>query len=126
MAQRNGPSRGTKAVAEVAGGVISRCRVAWSARLDKSSNLSTPLKKCIGSPEQKYISDAGKKAPDWGPFRQASGLGGIIRRRGRGGPGGGGLGLIEPGAVAVHFQHMDVVGEAVEECARARLGTQRR
>src|ERR1017187_5190032 len=51
------------------------------ARLSGLTDLSTPLKKCIGSPEQKYISDAGKKAPELAPFRQALGLGGIIRRR---------------------------------------------
>jgi hypothetical protein len=33
-----------------------------------ADQLSTPLKKCIGSPEQKYISDAGKKAPELGAF----------------------------------------------------------
>ena len=42
--------------------------------------MSTPQQKCIGWPEQKYISDAGKKAPELGPFRQTSDLGGIIRR----------------------------------------------
>ena len=42
--------------------------------------LSTPQQKCIGWPEQKYISDAGKKAPELGAFRQTSDLGGIIRR----------------------------------------------
>ena len=30
--------------------------------------LSTPEQKCIGLPEQKYISDAGKKAPEPGAF----------------------------------------------------------
>ena len=30
--------------------------------------LSTPKQKCIGWPEQKYISDAGKKAPELGVF----------------------------------------------------------
>ena len=42
--------------------------------------VSTPQQKCIGWPEQKYIIDAGKEAPDLGAFRQTSGLGGIIRR----------------------------------------------
>jgi hypothetical protein len=42
--------------------------------------VSTPEQKCFGWPEQKYISDAGKKAPELGPFRQASSLCGIIRR----------------------------------------------
>ena len=42
--------------------------------------MSTPQQKCIGWPEQKYISDAGKKAPELGAFRQTSDLGGIIRR----------------------------------------------
>ena len=42
--------------------------------------VSTPQQKCIGWPEQKYISDAGKKAPELGAFRQTSDLGGIIRR----------------------------------------------
>jgi hypothetical protein len=42
--------------------------------------VSTPEQKCIGFPERKYINDAGKKAPDWRPSLQASGLGGIIRR----------------------------------------------
>jgi hypothetical protein len=32
--------------------------------------VSTPQQKCIGWPEQKYISDAGKKAPELGAFRQ--------------------------------------------------------
>ena len=43
-------------------------------------SVSTPQQKCIGWPEQKYISDAGKKAPELGAFRQTSDLGGIIRR----------------------------------------------
>ena len=30
--------------------------------------VSTPEQKCIGLPEQKYISDAGKKAPEPGAF----------------------------------------------------------
>ena len=30
--------------------------------------LSTPEQKCIGWPEQKYISDANKKAPELGAF----------------------------------------------------------
>ena len=42
--------------------------------------VSTPEQKCIGWPEQKYISDAGKKAPELGAFCQASSLCGIIRR----------------------------------------------
>jgi hypothetical protein len=42
------------------------------------SALSTPEPKCIGWPEQKYISDVGL---NWGLFRQSSGLGGMIRRR---------------------------------------------
>jgi len=37
----------------------------------------TPEQKCIGFPERKYINDAGKKAPDWRPSLQASGLGGL-------------------------------------------------
>jgi type I restriction enzyme M protein len=37
--------------------------------------LSTPERSCIGSPERKYISDSGKKVPpNWGPFRNTSGL----------------------------------------------------
>ncbi len=30
--------------------------------------VSTPEQKCIGFPEQKYINDAGKKAPELGAF----------------------------------------------------------
>jgi hypothetical protein len=30
--------------------------------------MSTPERKCIGLPEQKYISDADKKAPELGAF----------------------------------------------------------
>src|ERR1019366_3871429 len=37
--------------------------------------MSTPLKKCIGSPEQKYISDAGKKASELGAFSSGIRLG---------------------------------------------------
>ena len=44
------------------------------------SELSTPEQKCVGWPEQKYIGDAGRKAPNWGPFLRASGLGRIIHR----------------------------------------------
>src|SRR5674476_232335 len=45
-------------------------------RHDGTKNwLSTPLKKCIGSPEQKYISDAGKKAPELGAFSSGIRLG---------------------------------------------------
>jgi len=28
--------------------------------------VSTPEQKCVGWPEQKYIGDAGRKAPNWG------------------------------------------------------------
>ena len=45
-----------------------------------ASRLSTPEQKCVGWPEQKYIGDAGRKAPNWGPFLRASGLGRIIHR----------------------------------------------
>ena len=45
------------------------------ARLSGLTDLSTPLKKCIGSPEQKYISDAGKKAPELGAFSSGIRLG---------------------------------------------------
>ena len=48
-------------------------------------HLSTPKQKCVGWPEQKYISEASKNAPEWGPFRQTSGLGRIIRRHIRAG-----------------------------------------
>jgi hypothetical protein len=34
----------------------------------------------VSTPEQKYIGGAGGKAPNWGPFLQASGLGRIIHR----------------------------------------------
>ena len=33
-----------------------------------SPQLSTPQQKCIGWPEQEYISDAGEKAPELGAF----------------------------------------------------------
>ena len=46
----------------------------------KEGEVSTPQQRCIGWPEQKYIIDAGKKAPGPGCIRQTSGLGGIIRR----------------------------------------------
>ena len=35
---------------------------------DTAEVVSTPQQKCIGWPEQKYISDAGKKAPELRPF----------------------------------------------------------
>jgi hypothetical protein len=35
----------------------------------RSKEVSTPEQKCIGLPEQKYISDGGKKAPELGPLR---------------------------------------------------------
>ena len=52
--------------------------------LSDNGSVSTPEQKCIGWPEQKYISDAGKKAPELGVFR-ASGLGRIMRQRIRAG-----------------------------------------
>jgi hypothetical protein len=33
-----------------------------------AEEVSTPEQKCIIFPEQKYISDAGKRAPNTGPF----------------------------------------------------------
>jgi hypothetical protein len=36
-----------------------------------NDSLSTPQQKCVGWPEQKYISDAGKKAPELGAFRHS-------------------------------------------------------
>ena len=47
---------------------------------NRAIHLSTPEQKCVGWPEQKYIGDAGRKAPNWGPFLRASGLGRIIHR----------------------------------------------
>jgi hypothetical protein len=55
--------------------------------------VSTPEQKCIGWPEQKYISgvstpeqkcisDADKEALEHGRFPEASGLGWIVRRVG--------------------------------------------
>ena len=38
-------------------------------------HVSTPEQKCIGSPEKKYISDAGKKAPELGAFSSGIRLG---------------------------------------------------
>jgi hypothetical protein len=64
------------------------CRkLASKARLQPSPviALSTPEQKCISWPEQKYISDAGNKAPELGPFLEALSLGGIVHRRFRAG-----------------------------------------
>ena len=47
--------------------------------------VSTPEQKCISWPEQKYISDAGNKAPELGPFLEALSLGGIVHRHFRAG-----------------------------------------
>ena len=62
----------------------STCNGIQSAvpRTDNSGpqRMSTPKQKCVGWPEQKYIGDAGRKAPNWGPFLRASGLGRIIHR----------------------------------------------
>ena len=51
-----------------------------------------------------------KRPPNWEPFRKASGFGGVIRGRVGTGPACAALALVEPVAVAVHFQDMDVVG----------------
>ena len=43
----------------------------WAERFATSEqiqSLSTPEQKCISWPEQKYISDAGNKAPELGAF----------------------------------------------------------
>ena len=48
--------------------------------------VSTPEQKCIGQPEQKYITEPARRPPNWGLFLQSSGLGGIIRRRVRASP----------------------------------------
>jgi hypothetical protein len=52
--------------------------------------VSTPEQKCIGLPEQKYISGAGKKAPNWGFFFRhqawvglSAGVSGLARRERR-------------------------------------------
>jgi putative transposase len=55
--------------------LFSRRVVGWSMNA-----VSTPEQKCIGWPEQKYISDLARRPPNWGPFRQASSLRGINRR----------------------------------------------
>ena len=39
------------------------------------AKVSTPEQKCIGLPEQKYISDAGQKAPELGAFSSGVSLG---------------------------------------------------
>jgi hypothetical protein len=41
---------------------------AWRAESRTKTPLSTPEQKCIGSPEQKYINDVGKKPPNWELF----------------------------------------------------------
>jgi hypothetical protein len=41
----------------------------FEAAPESVARVSTPEQKCIGWPEQKYISDAGKKAPELGAFR---------------------------------------------------------
>src|ERR1035437_2117496 len=53
----------------------SRCVDAYILKTHLSGHVSTPLKKCIGSPEQKYISDAGKKASELGAFSSGIRLG---------------------------------------------------
>ena len=93
----------------------------WGNRV--AGKLSTPEQKCIGSPEQKYINDVGKKPPELGAFRQASGLVGMIRRCVRAGMARVALALIEPVAVAIHLQDMDVMSEPVEQRACEPLGT---
>ena len=52
----------------------------------KLLQVSTPEQKCIGQPEQKYITEPARRPPNWGLFLQSSGLGGIIRRRVRASP----------------------------------------
>ena len=44
--------------------------VAWAERTPLSAieTVSTPEQKCIGWPEQKYISDVSRKAPETGVF----------------------------------------------------------
>jgi hypothetical protein len=37
-------------------------------RSNRQGALSTPEQKCISWPEQKYVSDAGNKAPELGAF----------------------------------------------------------
>jgi hypothetical protein len=39
------------------------------------ARLSTPEQKCIGSPQQKYINDAGEKIPALGAFSSLIRLG---------------------------------------------------
>ena len=58
-----------------------RCFIVRDANGDALAYVSTPEQKCIGWPEQKYISDASRMAPKLGSFVQASGLGRIIYRR---------------------------------------------
>jgi hypothetical protein len=47
---------------------VARQKVERRPGLVVELKLSTPEQKCISWPEQKYISDAGKKAPELGPF----------------------------------------------------------
>ena len=87
--------------------------------------VSTPEQKCIGLPEQKYLSDGGKKAPELGGHFSSN-----VRLRWDyptacpGWSGASGVALIEPVAVAVHLQDMDVMGEPVEQCTGEPLGTE--
>jgi hypothetical protein len=50
-------------------------RLHFGPPITARAGMSTPLKKCIGSPEQKYISDVGKKAPELGAFSSGIRLG---------------------------------------------------
>ena len=53
-------------------------REAEAANLITSVNAGEKVHRLAG---EKCISDAGMKAPELGPFRQASGLDGVIRRQ---------------------------------------------
>jgi hypothetical protein len=72
-------------------------------------------KNCISRPEQKYISKRRKKASRAGPCCVSrSGFGGV---GGLGISAGAALTVFEPATVAIHLEDVNVVGEAIEQCA---------
>jgi hypothetical protein len=69
------------------------------------ARVSTPEQKCVGWPEQKYISDAGRKPPKLGAFFQASSLGRAM--------------LIE-NAASPAFRDVELAASVVDELPSAR------
>ena len=93
---------------------VGTARIAEVRKQEYSQWLSTPERKCSDGPEQKCITEGCQKAPHGRIFISVSNLGLVVGQLSCLWLALTSLALLQPIAVAVHFEDVDVVGQPVE------------